>query len=121
MKKKILLIEDEKSVSKAYGEHLQNEGYEMEYAYDGEEGLEKIRSFKPDLVLLDLLLPKLDGVSVINEIKADDDIKDTPILVLTNLSTGESIANAVKSGITTYLVKSVHSLEDVSSRIKDLL
>jgi DNA-binding response OmpR family regulator len=121
MKKTILLVEDEKAISKAYGEHFKKEGYLVEHAYDGVEGLKKAKTLKPDLILLDILLPELDGISVIKEVKADNSIAEIPILVLTNLSTGDKIMEAVRSGTTMYLVKSFHTLEDVSKKIKEIL
>jgi DNA-binding response OmpR family regulator len=81
-KKRVLVIEDEKDMADIVAIFLRKEGYEVECAYDGEKGLDKIRSLKPDLVILDIMLPKLDGRDLLKTVRQEADIKDTPILVL---------------------------------------
>jgi DNA-binding response OmpR family regulator len=119
--KKVLIVEDEELTSKAYGEYLAQAGYDVHYAYDGEEALEKIKDLKPDLVLIDILLPKSDGISVISQAKADPATSHIHFLILSNLSDGEKIADAIESGSRAYLVKSDHSLEDVLGKVKTIL
>lgn len=121
MKKKILFIEDESVLQKTFGEILKQEGYEMISALDGEIGLRLAKEKKPDLVLLDLILPKINGFSVLEKIKEDKETKDIPVVVLTNLEGLEDVDKALKMGATTYLVKANYSLEEVVAKIKKAL
>ncbi len=120
-KKKILIIEDDRSLQNALVEIVSQEGFESESALDGEEGLSKIKTFKPDLILLDIILPKKDGFEVLSEIKKDESAKDIPVLILTNLEEVDNIQKALDLGATNYMVKSDFSLKDVVGKIKTSL
>ena len=119
--KKILFIEDEPHLQKEVGEILTQEGFEVLSALDGEEGLELIKKEKPDLILLDLILPKKDGFEVLKEMKEDEDLKDIPVIVLTNLEGMSDVEKAMSLGATTYLVKANYELENVIAKIKKTL
>ena len=80
MKKKILIIEDDRSLQNAVVETITQEGYETVSAFDGEEGIQKLAAEKPDLILLDIILPKKDGYEVLSQIKRDEPTKDMPVL-----------------------------------------
>jgi two-component system, OmpR family, response regulator VicR len=121
MSEKILLIEDEKAIAKAYIERLKTEGYTVEHASDGSDGLDKINKLKPDLVLVDLMLPEHNGISIIREAKANTETKDIPFIILSNFDNNDKLAEAMALGTTTYLVKSDHSLEDVVLKVKETL
>ena len=121
MAEKILFIEDEPSLQKAISELLTQEGFKILNAGDGEEGLELARKEKPNLILLDLILPKKDGFEVLKELKADENMKDIPVIVLTNLEGMGDVEKALELGATTYLVKANYELEDVVTKIKDFL
>ena len=116
--KTILFIEDEAALQKTFSEILSTEGFTVISALDGENGLALAKSEKPDLILLDLILPKLHGLEVLQEIKKDNNIKDIPVIVLTNVESIEKIDKALELGATTYLVKSEYSLEEVITKIK---
>jgi len=120
-KKKILIIEDDRSLQSALVEIIQQEGFETESAFDGEEGLAKIRSFGPDLVLLDIILPKKDGFDLLSEIKKDEALKNIPVLVLTNLEEVNNIQKALDLGANSYLVKSDFSLKDIVEKVRVIL
>jgi len=120
-KKKILIIEDDRSLQNALVEIIQQEGFETESAFDGEEGLAKIRSFGPDLVLLDIILPKKDGFDLLSEIKKDEALKNIPVLVLTNLEEVNNIQKALDLGANSYLVKSDFSLKDIVEKVRAIL
>ena len=120
-KEKILIVEDERALIKAYSEHFTSEGYDVEVAYDGEEGLAKVRSLKPDLVLLDIIMPKKDGMEVLREMKSNPAMKTIPVMILTNLETSKGISEAVGVGSVQYLVKANYSLEQLSARVKEVL
>ena len=119
--KKILFIEDESALQKTFGEILKQEGYEMTSALDGETGLRLAKQIKPDLILLDLILPKLHGFDVLKKLKEIADIKEIPVIVLTNLERAEDIEKALEFGATTYLVKENYSLDEVMEKIKKIL
>ena len=82
--KKILLIEDDQIVANVYRNKLAVEGYKAEVAPDGESGLKVMRTFKPDLIILDLMLPGISGVDVIKEIRAETDFAKVPVIVFSN-------------------------------------
>ena len=119
--KKILFVEDESALQKTLGEILHQEGYEMISALDGETGLRLAKEKKPDLILLDLILPKIHGLDVLKKIKEDPEIKEIPIIVLTNLEGARDINKAIELGAKTYLVKAQYSLEEVLGKIKKAL
>ncbi len=119
--KKILFIEDEATLQKTFAEILKSEGFEVISALDGESGLNLTSGEKPDLVLLDLILPKLHGLEVLKEIKKDENTKNIPVIVLTNVESIEEIDKALELGATTYLVKSDYNLEEVVEKIKKAL
>jgi len=119
--KKILFIEDESALQKTFGEILRQEGYEMISALDGETGLRLAKSGKPDLILLDLILPKMPGFDVLKKLKEDNETKDIPVIVLTNLEDIKDVDRAIELGATTYLVKAKYSLEEIVEKIKNAL
>ena len=121
MAQKILFVEDEPSLQKAVSEVLIQEGFKILSAVDGEKGLELARKTKPDLILLDLILPKKDGFEVLKELKADEKTKNVPVIVLTNLEGMGDVEKALELGATTYLVKANYELEDVVTKIRGLL
>lgn len=118
---KILFIEDEASLQKTVGEILEQEGFEVLSALDGEMGVNLAKSEKPDLILLDLILPKKDGFQVIKELRADQATANLKIIVLTNLGSSADVERAIELGATTYLVKADYELEEVLGKIKEFL
>lgn len=120
-KQKVLVVEDEEILLTALKEELANGGYEVEGASDGVEGLEKAKSFKPKLVLLDLLMPKMDGMEMLQKLKADSELRDIPVIILTNLSDYEKISEALSLGATDYLVKANYKLEDLLEKVSGVL
>jgi len=121
MAKKILFIEDEAVMQKAVSEFLATEGYEVISSLDGELGLNAAKTRKPDLILLDLILPKMNGFEVLKELKADPATALIPIVVLTNLSEMGDIGKVLEYGVTTYLVKSDQSLKDIFAVVEKIL
>ncbi|MDX1607852.1 MAG: response regulator [Candidatus Spechtbacterales bacterium] len=121
MAKKILFAEDEETLQKAMKQRLTEEGYEVLVAHDGETAIEMAKKEKPDLVLLDLILPKKDGFEVLEEMKADEKLNDIPVVVLTNLETNRDIQRVLDAGATTYLVKANYEIDDVLDKLKNIL
>ena len=119
--KKILFIEDEQALQKTFADFLKQEGYIVISALDGEAGLKTAKTEKPNLILLDLILPKMHGFDVLKALKSDAETKDIPIIVLTNLETVVDVEKAIELGATTYLVKANYSLEEIVSKIKKTL
>lgn len=118
---KILFVEDEPALQKALGEMLAEEGYEIVQSLDGETALRMAKSEKPDLILLDLILPKKDGFSALEDFKKDPDLKNIPVLVLSNLDRVEDIGRVMSLGARAYLVKTSYQLSEVVQKIKDVL
>jgi len=116
---KILFVEDEPTLQKELKEILEQEKIRIVSAFDGEEGLKVAQKEKPDLILLDLILPKKDGFEVLKKLKTDEETKDIPVIVLTNLEGVGDIEKALELGATTYLVKANYKLEDVIAKIKE--
>lgn len=117
----ILVVEDNITLQGLLKERLSQEGWKVETAADGVEGLAKAQKLIPTLILLDLLLPKKDGVAVLKELRGKADTKNIPVIVLTNLSDGETVANVLTSGGMDFLVKTDYSLDQVVERINKRL
>ncbi|MBI2451315.1 MAG: response regulator [Parcubacteria group bacterium] len=120
-KKKILFIEDEATLQKAIGTFLEAEGYEIISVLDGEAGIARANKDMPDLILLDLILPKKDGFEVLAELKTNEATKKIPVIVLTNLEGIGYVDRAIELGATTYLVKANYTLEEVIQKVKEAL
>lgn len=118
---KILIVEDERSLTNVYREKLSSLGYDVEIAADGDAAVAALKSGIPDIIVLDLIIPKKDGFQVLSEIKANSAWKHIPIIVASNLGEEEDIAKAKKMGVSEYFVKSDVSLADLVNRIKRLL
>jgi len=118
---KIIFIEDESALQKTFGEILKQEGYEVISALDGETGIRLAKTQKPDLILLDLVLPKINGFDVLGQLKKDEETKEIPVIVLTNLEGAEDIDRVLELGATTYLVKENYSLEEVVEKVRQTL
>jgi DNA-binding response OmpR family regulator len=118
MKKKILIVEDEEAMSKPLEEALEESGFDVYVASDGESGFKLIKEKKPDLVVLDLIMPKVGGVELLNNIKNDNDIKDMEIIILSNVSTEKGISDILSIGVYDYLVKQDHTLGQIVEKVK---
>ncbi|MBI2639433.1 MAG: response regulator [Candidatus Sungbacteria bacterium] len=119
--KKILFIEDEPAMQEMLSGFLEDSGFNVVSAYDGLSGLETARREKPDLILLDLILPKKDGFGVLSELKRDEALSSIPVVVLTNLESAEDVDRALESGAAAYLVKTNYLLDEVLEKVKNLL
>lgn len=116
--KKVLVIEDESALQKTIGDALSQEGYEVIAALDGEIGSRLAEEKMPELILLDLILPKMNGFDVLKALKSEEKTSRIPVIVLTNLESMGDIQKALDLGATTYLVKSNYSLEDIINKVK---
>lgn len=118
---KIIFVEDEPTLQKTLCDILLREGYDVKTAFDGVAGLEMIKREKPDLVLLDLILPKMDGFTVLKKMREDPETKDIPVMVLTNLEGTSDVERVLELGATTYLVKANYDLSEVVAKVKQAL
>jgi len=116
---KILLIEDDKFLRTVLEKKLSSEGFEVVSAVDGDEALEKIISDKPDIILLDIILPKKSGFLVLENIKKDPEFKKIPVLIISNLGQEEDVKRGLSLGAIEYFVKAKVSLDDVVKKIKE--
>lgn len=121
MAQTILLVEDEPTLQKTLSTALQQEGYEVKNALDGEIGLQMAKELKPNLILLDLILPKMDGFEVLEQLKKEEDTKDLPVIILTNLESVQDIERALVLGANAYLVKANYDLKDVIEKIRNTI
>lgn len=121
MKKSILIVEDEEFFRQLLSKKLLAADFNVLEAIDGKEGIEKIKEAKPDLVLLDLLLPKVDGFEVLSGAKSDPKTASIPIIILSNLGEEEDVERGMKLGAADYLIKSKSNMVDVIDKVKNLL
>jgi len=119
--KKILFIEDEEALQRTMGDMLKEHGYKLFSALDGDAGIALAKDTMPDLILLDLVLPKKDGFEVLEHLRKDPTTKDIPVMVLTNLVEGADVERVLSLGATTYLVKANYSLQDIFAKIQAVL
>lgn len=121
-KKILLLADDDPLILRMYQNRFDNEGYKVNTATNGEEALNSIRKEKPDLVLMDVMMPIMNGVEALKAIKNDARTKSIPVIMLTNLGDKQEDIKAAKElGVLDYLVKSELPLKDLSERIKKIL
>jgi two-component system response regulator VicR len=120
-KSKIVIVEDDEHIAKVYRLKLESEGMDSVTAGDGEEAVEKIFSEKPDLVLLDLMLPKKDGFWVLEEVRKNPQFLNTPIIVLSNRWEQSDKERALVLGATDYLVKIDTTIGEVVDKIRGYL
>ena len=120
-KKSILLVEDDEFLAELYATKLNLEGFEVSLAVDGEKGLKLAKEVEPDLVLLDIILPKMDGFEVLKGIKADSKIKNIPVILLTNLSQKDEVQKGLDLGATDYLIKAHFMPSEVVQKIKQTI
>ena len=118
---RILLAEDDRILRKAGEVSLRKKGYEVIAAVDGADALAKALEHKPDLVLLDVMMPKMNGFDVLFALKADARVRDIPVIMLTNLAQPEDIKRAAEAGAHSYLVKSNMNLDELATRISAAL
>jgi two-component system, OmpR family, response regulator CpxR len=118
---KILIIEDDPLMSRLYHQAFTLEGFEVELAHDGQEGLDKAKTTSPGFILLDVMMPKLNGMQVLEGLKADPTTKMIPVVMLTNLGGQQDAEQAIAKGALRYLGKSDNEPKQVVMLVKELL
>lgn len=116
---KILIVEDEEALSRVLEERFKSEGFETEVAHDGEEAVEIAKKSLPNVIILDLILPKKMGFDVLKEIKKIPELEKVPVIVVSNLGEDESIKEAIRLGANDYFVKSQHPIEEIIDKVKN--
>jgi len=116
--KKVLIIEDEQLIADLLQRKLQGQGYYAVVARDGEAGLAAIKKEKPDLVLLDILLPRMNGFEVLAEVKKDEEIKGTPIIIISNSGQAAEIDRAKEVGVEDWLIKTEFDPQEVVDKVR---
>ncbi len=119
--KKILIIEDDNILSETLADNLAHEGYEIIQEKDGESGLSSALHARPDLILLDILLPKMDGLTVLHNLRKDEWGKNVPVIVMSNVTEPFGVATVVAAGVHEYLHKSDWTMDAVIKRVRDRL
>ena len=121
MAAKILIVEDDKFLRELMTRKLKNEGFDLQEAIDGEEGLKKLETYKPDIILLDLILPGLDGFETLERIKDNPQVSNIPVLILSNLGQRDEIEKGLKLGAVDFMVKAHFTPEEIVGKIKSIL
>ena len=114
---KILIVEDEEILAKVLEEKFSNSGFKVSIASDGEAVLPLAKKNKPDMILLDIILPKIDGIEVLTRLKEDEDLKNIPVIMLSNLNEDEKIKQALSLGAVDYMTKIQHPINEVIEKV----
>lgn len=120
-KKRILVIEDDQFYASIFQRKLMIEGYDVVLASDGEQGLKAMREQKPDLILLDMIMPVKDGFETLKELKNDDTLKNIPVIILSNLGQEEDITKTKELGASDYIVKSNMSIAEMVEKVRQIV
>ncbi len=120
-KGKVLIVDDDLRLLKAYTVKLKNEGFEVKTEDDGTKAVSAVRSFKPDAILLDVLLPQKNGWDILLDLKSDDKLKDIPVIMVSNIGSSEKEIEAIDAGAAAYLVKSNTPLEILMQKIYSVM
>ena len=121
MAKKILIVEDDKFLRELIARKLAKENFEVAEAADGEEGIKKAKEEKPDLVLLDLILPGIDGFEVLSKIKEDEATQKIPVIVLSNLGQKEDVERCMQLGAVNYMIKAHFTPVEIIEKVEAVL
>lgn len=119
--KKILIVEDDQFLLEMYSVKLRNAGFQVEVAKDGEQALDKALEFKPDLILLDIVLPKMDGFEVLKRIKENPELRATRVIALTNLGQQGEVEKGTSLGADDYFIKAHFTPSEVAYRVGNFL
>ena len=118
---KLLIVEDDNFLANAYRVKLTKAGFDIRIAFDGEQALKMLSDFTPDCIILDLVIPKKDGFTVLSEIRGSPNWNNIPVLVASNLGMEEDINKAMKMGASGYVIKSDLSMAEMVEKIRSLL
>jgi len=117
----VALIEDDPLIAEMYTTKFTKEGYDIKHAADGAAGLELVKKEKPDIILLDIIMPKMDGFQVLTELRKEATFKDTPVIMLTNLGQEEDVQKGRALGATDYFIKTNFTPAAIVDKVKGIL
>lgn len=120
-RKKILIVEDDVFIRDIYQVKFSQENFEVHVAEDGKKAVEKLQNIIPDIILLDIMMPYMNGMEVLRSIKEDERLKNIPIIILTNISEKEKVNEGIEYGVTDYLIKSHFTPSEVVHKVDTLL
>jgi CheY-like chemotaxis protein len=118
---KVLIVEDDPLISRMYQKIFTFEKFEVDVAANGEEALSKVSSFAPGLILLDVMMPKMNGLQVLEKLKEDSQTKNIPVVMLTNLAGQQDAETAIAKGAVKYIIKSEYEPKQVVEMVKEVL
>ncbi|MBT4120783.1 MAG: response regulator [Candidatus Magasanikbacteria bacterium] len=117
----VLLVEDDTFLANIYKTKFDMEGFKVSVSENGEEGLADAKKKKPDIILLDILLPKMDGFTVLEKLKEDSGVKDIPVILLTNLGQKDDVSKGLEMGAVDYLIKAHFKPSEVVEKVNKVL
>ncbi|RJO59530.1 response regulator [Candidatus Parcubacteria bacterium] len=120
-KKVVALIEDDAMIADMYKAKFSKAGFDIQNALDGATGLELIKRVKPDIILLDIIMPKLDGFQVLRQLRAEPEFKKIPVVMLTNLGQEEDVKKGQELGATDYFIKTNFTPSAIVDKVKSIL
>ena len=118
---KIAIIEDDPTISQMYRMKFEADGFDVRMAGNGKIGVDLVKSFKPDIILLDIQMPEMDGAAALKLIREHKDSKDTPVIILTNLGEEEAPSEMRTLGISSYIVKANNTPRQVVAHVKNTI
>lgn len=121
MAKNILLVEDDEMLNAMYTQKFIKEGYAVLSAFNGAEGIEMAQEHHPDIILLDIIMPKMDGFTALKKLKKGDETKELPVILLTNLGQEEDIRKGKELGAQDYFIKANHTPQEVVEKVKEVI
>ncbi len=121
MSQNILVVEDDEFISEIIARKLEKSGFSISLAHDGQEAIDQLAKSTPDIVLLDILLPKVNGLEVLKSIRSKPETKQLPVLVFSNLGSKEEIKTAMDLGATEYMVKASYTIDELIKKINQIL
>lgn len=118
---KVLLVEDDPLIQRMYLKVFTFEGFEIQLAENGQVGLDKLKDFQADILLVDVMMPVMNGVEMLSKLKLDPSTRDIPVIMLTNLSDARTADATIKQGALRYIVKGNYNPVDIAAMVKDIL
>lgn len=118
---KVLIIEDDQLIQRMYSKIFLFEKYDVVTASDGEEGLQKARTENPTIILLDVMMPKMNGMEVLEQLKIDPATKSMPVVMLSNLAGENDVETALSKGAVKYIIKSEHDPKEVADMVNEII
>ncbi len=118
---KIVIIEDDEAINQMYRIKFEADGFDVRMAADGAQGVATVQEFHPDIILMDLQMPTMDGAEALAEIRSLPEHRDTPVLILTNLGEEEAPASLSQLGVADYIVKANYTPKEVVAKVKEFI